>query len=101
MSSLKQLESKHHENRAMGMEVGPSIAFRREEMVRCRPFRKNSLKEGEVWHIDVLLSGDSINSDHVWAVASVNTYLLLGSGFLIMQQLYTSVEEMCFLCGLY
>jgi hypothetical protein len=67
----------------------------------CRPFRLSRLKEGEVWYVDLLLSSDSINSDCFWTVALVNRFLLLGSRFLIMQQMYATIEEMCFLCGLY
>jgi hypothetical protein len=33
-----------------------------------RPFETNSLKEGAMWHIDPLLSDDSVN-DSFWAMA--------------------------------
>jgi hypothetical protein len=34
-----------------------------------RPFKTNSLKEGAVWLIDLLLNTDSVNNDHFWAMA--------------------------------
>jgi hypothetical protein len=46
-----------------------SIALRNEEMAAClRLFRMNSLKEGEIWHIDLLLGNNSRISKYTTAV---------------------------------
>jgi hypothetical protein len=34
-----------------------------------RPFRTNRLKKGAMWHIELLLSGVSVKSNHFWATA--------------------------------
>jgi hypothetical protein len=64
----EQLESKRHANRATGMKVRPITdsqaqpADKMKWQYACRLFGMNSLKAGEMWHIDLLPISDSVNS---------------------------------------
>jgi hypothetical protein len=72
----EQLESNHHENRAMGKEGktdhrhhNHSSREKKKWWYTCRLFRANSLEEGAVWHIYPFVSNDHETNNETMAVA--------------------------------